>query len=157
MTKEITKAIILQEIQDKFSLREFDPAPFLFDEKVTPTYNIEQHLGEWVTSYAQKTITSAPASHIVFAVPEDERWTFNVYNVIFMAAGAYKVTGVFIHRLSGADVYLDMKAGQTVSYAVALPQPIVLNPLESIQIYIDDYTSTANIRVYLNFLRETIR
>ena len=46
MTKEITKSFILQQIQDKFRLREFTAENFLFSETVIPIYNVENHLEE---------------------------------------------------------------------------------------------------------------
>ena len=159
MTKEITKARILQEIQDKLKLREFEPEVFSFGERVVPVYEIKQHLLTWETIYKQVSITSATI-FMFFTVPDDEKWTLTNYNVIFMAAGAYKVSGLYVSRKTGINAdncYLDLKEGQTVSYVVNLPQPVMLNAGDQLTILIDDYTSTAALRVYINVTKEKIR
>ena len=161
MSKEITKAYILQQLQDKFGLREFEPAKFLFDETVIPVYDIAPHTLYHTARYNIVSVTAGPAGYLVKSVPDTERWTLRGYNVIFMAAGAYKVTGIYITRklqvIANAFVYLDMTLGQTVSYAVNLPTPVVLEPGDEISVYIDDYTSTANLRVYIDYTVEELR
>ena len=158
MTKEITKAFILQELQDKFSLREFEPAKFLFDETVIPTYDINPHIVHPVIVFASVEITSAPDAYNFFVVPENERWWLQGYNVVFMATGAYTVTGLFMHHFNDATnmQYLDMTAGQTVSYAKRLPVPVLLQPRTSLEVYVDAYTSTNYLRLYIHYLREEI-
>ena len=160
MTKEITKAYIIQQIQDKLGLRDMEPERFRFSEQVIPIYNIESHLQRGDIISETKSVTSAPYAHTFFLVPENQRWTLRTYNIIFMAAGAYKVTGLFITRArSGGSqlMYLDMKLGQTVSYVVDLPKAVLLYPGDKINIYIDDYTSTADLRVYADVTKEDIR
>jgi len=157
MTKEITKAIILQQIQDKLKLRELEPGRFTFSEEVIPTYNIEPHIQEQISEIQTVSVTSGPTAYEFFEVPDDERWVLNRYNIVFMAAGAYKVTGMYILRGSGNAIYLDMIEGQTVSYAVELHNPSVLDAGHKLFVYVDDYTSTANLRVYIDYEREVIR
>ena len=159
MTKEITKAIILQEIRDKFKLREFDPAAFLFDETVVPVYEIKNHLIHGYSDYTTVSIGSA-ASFVFFTVPSDEVWHLLGYNVIFMAAGAYTVAGLYISRNDrtiGAFVYLDLTAAQTVSYAINLPKEVRLTPGDRLLINVDGYTSTADLRLHIDILKEEIR
>jgi len=158
MTKEITKAFILQQMQDKFGLRELEPETFRFSEMVIPTYNIEKHLRLNETLFKDVSITSA-AGFTFYTVPSTEKWSLNGYNVVFMASGAYKVTGLYIDRkLSLAtSLYLDMTEGQTISYAVNLPKPCELEPGDKIRILVDDYTSTAYLRLYADVLKEEIR
>jgi hypothetical protein len=159
MTKEITKANILQEMQDKFKLRELIPEKFSFSEQVIPTYNIEQHLEYRYATFNVVSVTSA-AGFLFFTVPANEKWTLNGYNVMFMAAGAYKVSGVYItrvKRMTGAIFYLDLKEGQTVSYAVYLATSIILEAGDTLSILVDDYTSTADLRLYIDYMLEEIR
>ena len=159
MTKEITKANILQEMQDKFKLRELVPETFRFSEEVVPVYSIEQHIQRWEVAVDTASVTAGPLGYLMFYVPEDQNWIIRGYNVIFMAAGAYTVTGVYVNRMvpTGDVVYLDMTAGQTVSYAVNLPVPIKLTPGQRIYVYVDGYTSTADLRLYLDVMKENIR
>ena len=159
MTKEITKAIILQQIQDKFGMREFAPAAFLFDETVVPVYNIEQHLEEMWTRYIAKSVTST-GGEFCFGVPATERWHLKRYDVVFMGvAGAYTVAGVYVVRtnLSPIDayIYLDLEAAQSVSYHKDVD--VILNPGDAVKISIDGYTSTQDLRLYIDYLREEIR
>ena len=157
MSKEITKAIILQEIQDKFKMREFEPAPFLFDETVVPTYDIRSHLGRWETKYASTSITSA-AGFAFFTVPAYEQWFLRRYDIIFMGAGAIKVTGLYVKRAESEEAcYLDMKKEQDVSYHIDLIEPVFLHPGDKIYVLIDTYVSTQDLRVYIDYLREQIR
>ena len=159
MTKEITKAYILQQIEDRFGLRELIPEKFSFSEMVQPVYNIDSHLTSWSNLMKEISITSA-AGFQFFAVPDAERWFLGNYNVVFMGAGAIKVTGAYITRRESGfvtPVYLDMTLNQTVSYAVNLPAPIMLEPGDRIYILCDDYTSTQNLRLYVMVRRETLR
>ena len=159
MTKEITKAIILQELQDKLKLREFKTAPFLFDETVVPIYDIGSHLGQWSTWYDGRDITSADGQNF-FTVPDDELWQLAQYDVVFMS-GVYTVAGVYIVRKNKRDaatfIYLDLAAAQSVSYHVELQKTVVLQPGDEININIDGYTSTGTLRLYIDYLVEKIR
>jgi len=159
MSKEITKAIILQEIQDKLRLRDFIPAKFLFDETVVPVYDIGQHLESWWQQYMEKSVTSASGLSF-FIVPGTERWHLKRYDIVFMGAGAYTVSGLYVvrtNRVGAASVYLDLTAAQTVSYHVELPQPAVLQSGDILYINIDGYTSPQNLRLYIDYMKEEIR
>ena len=159
MTKEITKAYILQQMQDKFKLRDLEPSTFSFLETVIPTYDIEQHLKAWKVKQTDVSITAAPVGYLFYIVPDNEKWVIRGYNVVFMAAGAYTVTGLYIQRgkYAANTIYVDMVQGQTVSYAINPPEPITLEPGDRIYIYIDSYTSTADLRLYIDCQVETVR
>ena len=159
MTKEITKARILQELQDKFALREHLPASFLFEETVIPTYDIEQHLGAWEIKAKTQSITSA-TSYIFFAVGPKQRWLLRGYTVIFLATGAIKGSGLYITNrppiLTNLQ-YLDLTKGQEVSYTVNLSVPVVLGPNAQLGYLIDTYVSTQDLLIYVDILKEEIR
>ena len=158
MTKEITKAYILQQIEDKFKLREFEPSPFVFSETVVPVYNIEQHLMSWHVYEKAVNITSA-AAFVFFNVPDNERWLMRAYMVIFGATGAHKGTGLYIKNrtASGDYIYLDMIKGQEVSYLVNLPTPVVLEPGNILSYSIDTYVSDQAITIFIDVQKEEIR
>ena len=157
MTKEITKAKILQEMQDKLMLREFDPTKFLFSETVIPTYDIEQHLESWWMKYVTKNIIASGAMEF-FVVPEGERWYVKRYDVVFRT-GVYTVAGVYLVRRnrdpSDCSMYLDLAAAQSVSYHAETD--VVLAPGDSVRINIDGYTSTGELRLYIDYKMEEIR
>ena len=157
MTKEITKSIILQEIQDKFKLREFADAKFLFDETVIPVYNVEQHLAHAEVKEKTVSITSGPAGFLFFTLPWTERWSIHTYNIIFMT-GVFSVTGLMVARRLDADyIYIDMTQGQTTSYTVNLPKDIICNPGDTLRVYVDGYTSTGNLMLRLDTTVEEVR
>jgi len=158
MTKEITKAIILQQIQDKMKLRDFEPAKFLFDETVVPTLDIGIELQKPKAKLQTVSVTSMGGKNF-YTVPQNEKWYLHTYNVVFMAAGAYKVTGVYLTRTEYPTnaVYLDMVEGQTVSYAVHLPLAVPLFSGDILSVMVDEYTSTADLRLYIDYLVEEIR
>ena len=160
MSKEITNAWILQQLEDEFKLREWIPERFLFSETVVPTFDIHENIQDAVCDLSSMSITSA-TGFLFFIVPQNERWYLNGYNVIFMAAGAYKVTGVYIKRIKelypDTFIYLDMTLGQTVSYAVDLPKSVRLDPGDTLNILVDDYTSTNWLRLIIDYTREVIR
>ena len=159
MTKEITKAFILQEIQDKFGLREFEAAKFLFNETVVPVYNIERHLTSWSVDSQTVSITSA-TSFYFFSVPQNERWTVRAYMVIYGMTGAHQGSGLYMdHRPPGNIdmMYLDLKKGQDVSYLVNLPVPVEMLPRTRLYYTIDSYTSTQNLTIHIDVLKEEIR
>ena len=158
MTKEITKAFIMQQLQNRFKLRDLTPEIFRFSEEVIPTYDIGHEVDIPKAELGAVSVTSA-TSYEFFVVPEDEKWSLGTYNVIFMATGAYKVSGVFIIRANYPTnaVYLDLVKGQTVSYALHLPYPVILFPGDSLSVLVDDYTSTAILRLYIDYIMEKIR
>ena len=159
MTKEITKAFILQQIENKFGLREFAAARFLFDETVIPTYDISEHLEIRTIEQQNKSITSA-TSFLFFNVPADERWTFSNYNLTFYSEGAYKVSGLFVVRTlsgSGTVIYLDLTKGQTTSYAVNMGTSVMLDPGDEINVLIDTYVSTADLRLSIDVQKSILR
>ena len=158
MTKEITKAKILQEIQDKFRLREFLPEKFLFAETVIPVYNIEKHTQTWVIT--RKSVTATGTGGILLrTVPENEQWALRAYDVVFVS-GVFTATGLYITRVQEDPtyfIYLDLTAGQSTSYHITLPSPVVLQPGDEIQINIDGYTSSGVLYIYLDVMKEEIR
>ena len=156
MTKEITKAIILQEIQDKFKLRDWEAERFLFSELVIPTYDISKHVQHWISDHKDVSITSA-ASFVFFTVPDNERWYLSRYDVTFLGAGAHTVAGVFILREPPEYVYLDLTAAQTISYHINLSMLAVINPGEYIKVNIDGYTATQDLRLGIDYMMEEIR
>jgi len=159
MSKEITKANILQQIQDKFALREFEPEVFRFSEMVVPTYDIEPHLKTPYVKYNEISITGIGAFDLVAVPAHVQRW-FSRYDVIFMGAGAYTVSGIFLRRKASGNVdsvYLDLTAGQSTSYHVGLPVPILLGPGDLIGVTIDGYTSTQDLRFYYDYEEEILR
>ena len=157
MTKEITKAFILQEIQDKFNLRELEPEKFRFSEMVVPTYSIGQHLLSAQIKKETVSVAGGPASFLFFTVPEIEKWHLHGYNLIFVT-GSYKVAGVMINRPAAADYfYLDLTKNQTVSYSNLLPKDVVLCSGDRILVYVDDYTSAGNLLLHIDVTVETVR
>ena len=156
MTKEITKARIIQEIQDKFKLREMIPEVFAFSETVVPIYDIEQHLTIWETKQSTVSITSASA-FVFFVVPQNEKWRLRRYNFVFYNEGAYKVSGLYILRGASDFLYMDLEKGQTTSYIVQLSQDVILYPGNQVKVLIDTYVSTANLAVKMDVQVEEIR
>ena len=157
MTKEITKAYILQQIQDKFGLREYEAEKFLFSELVTPTYDIERHLTTVTRGFADISIPSGPSPREFFLVPSNERWHLHGYNVIFVT-GVFTIAGVMIGRHTSAEYfYLDLAAAQNTSYTHLLSQDIILNPGDRLLVYIDGYTSSGNLHMIIDYTKESIR
>ena len=157
MTKEITKSYILQQLQDKFKLREYVHEPFLFGETVIPTYDVGIHLSEWHVKTETISITSA-TGFIYYAIPENERWTLRGYYVLFLGAGAIKCSGVYIRRQPELEsVYLDLLKAQDVSYIVNLPQPVVLDAGSHLGLLIDTYVSTQDLTLKIDVKVEEIR
>ena len=157
MTKEITKAFILQQIQDKFRLRDLVAETFRFSEEVVPIYNIEQHLLKAEILTETDSITGGPTSYIFFTVPQNEKWSLHRYNVVFVT-GSYTVAGVMITRPGLSNyIYTDLAAAQSVSYAHDLPKDIELYPGDSIRIYVDGYTSTGNLSLIVDVTKEETR
>jgi len=157
MTKEITKAIIMQELQDKLQLREFAPGPFLFDETVIPTYDIEPHLKSCTVKQETKTISEA-TSVVFYVVPMDEEWFLRAYQITFMT-GAYTIAGAFIKRtaVQGDYIYMDLAAAQSESYLVNLPTIVRANPGSNIAILVDGFTSGGDLRMNLDTAVTRIR
>ena len=161
MTKEITKAHILQQIQDKFSLREFEAAKFLFSETVLPIYDMGRHLYEQWQKHVTESVTEM-GTVLFYSVPDDEQWTLSRYDVVFMT-GAYTIAGIYIvrpvaHRNPGsAYIYLDLAAAQNTSYHVELHHPVVLEPHSFIYASIDGYTTTGDLRLYIDYMMEKMR
>ena len=158
MSKEITKSFILQEITDKFKLREWEPERFTFSEQVVPVYNIEQHLKTWEVVSNTLSMTSA-AAFTFFTVPQNERWVLRGYQIIYGATGAHKGTGLFLsYRPEGTDIiYLDMTKGQEISYCVNLPILVTIEPKTRIKYLIDTYTSAQDLTVDIDVQKERIR
>ena len=159
MTKEITKAFILQEMQDKFKLRDLVPEIFRFSEEVVPVYNIEQHIEHWKARYVTVSITGAGAI-AVYSAPSSERVTLWRYDVIFMAVGAYTVSGIYTRRAADPAInfcYLDLGSAKSASYHIELSQPVVLEPGDSLYVNVDGFTSPADLRLYFDYKREELR
>ena len=157
MSKEITKAYIIQELTDKFKLREDTPEKFLFLEGVRPVYNIEEHLKDFSILSVTRSVTGIGG--VYFSGPGDtKKWELNGYTIVFLS-GAFTVSGAYITRNSdsGKFVYLDLTAAQSVSYTVNLPKSITMYPGDRLSINVDGYTSTGDLRMDMDVSSETIR
>ena len=157
MTKEITKAIVLQEMQDKLKLREFAPAKFLFDETVVPIYNIGQHFEEWWQQYTTLSITGTGPMRF-FPLPEGEKWHVKRYDVVFMT-GAFTIAGIYIQRKNrtptGAFTYLDLGLAKNTSYHVETDVDLIHG--DEIFVNVDGFTTPGNIRLYIDYKKEILR
>ena len=157
MTKEITKAFILQEIEDKFKLRELVPDRFRFSEEVVPVYNVEPHLTKPEVQHTTTSVTSGPTAYWFFTVPQTEKWVLHRYNIIFKT-GVYTVAGLMIYRPDVAKyMYVDLAAGQSVSYTHDFVKDVVLDARDSIYLYVDGYTSTGDLELRIDVTVEEIR
>ena len=160
MTKEITKAIVLQRMEDKLKLREFAAAKFLLDETVVPVYDIQQNLELWRSYYMSTGVITGTGPIPFTTVPDDERWRLRAYSVTFIS-GAITIAGVYVLRKTSRDAadfsYLDLTAAQSVSYLVTLPEAVVLEPGDKIYANVDGYTSNAVLRLNYDYMMETIR
>ena len=157
MTKEITKAFILQQIQDKFGMREFETAKFLFDETVVPVYDIGHHLRNCEARHCVTSVASA-AAKILATVPDNERWFINGYTSVFVG-GAYTVAGVYVTRKDTPTifVYLDLAAAQSISYTINLPKVLRMDPGDALYVNVDGYTSAGQFHLELDYEVEEIR
>ena len=158
MTKEITKAFILQQMQDKFALRELTPEVFAFSETVVPIYNIEQHLEKWTGRFVDRTVNSITGVPF-YLVPGDEKWTLWRYDVVFVS-GVYTLAGAYTQRASDVAAnfcYLDLGVAKTISYHIELSHPLVLMPGDQFFIAVDGYTSSGTLRVYVDYMKEELR
>ena len=159
MTKEITKVRILQELQDKFALREFVPANFLFDETVVPVYDIQQHLQRWGSNQYVRNVTATGPVAVVI-VPENEKWKLRAYSVVFLT-GAFTIAGMYILRNlqdSAADFsYLDLTAAQSVSYLRTMSEAVVLETGDTLLFNVDGFTTTGTVQINLDLMKEEIR
>ena len=158
MTKEITKAIILQEMEDKLKLRELAPERFTFSEMVIPIYDIEPHLVKPEIKKKTVSITVGSEAYVFFSVPTNEKWHLHGYNVIFMT-GSYTVAGLMIYRKGTAAnyFYIDLTAAQSVSYSNQLPKDILLDHNDQLHLSIDGYTTTGNLELRIDVTTEEIR
>jgi len=160
MTKEITKAIILQELQDKFQLRDFDPAKFLFDETVIPTYEITPHLTHTTAKMVDHVFTGI-GGFVFITLPSDEKWIVTGYTVVFVTTGNLTLSGVFIARkarVGGSTfTYLDLTAGIAASYTHYLATPLRLDPGDAIGVNCDGYTTDTTIQLYVDYTMEEMR
>ena len=105
MTKEITKSIILQEIADKFALRDFEPEKFLFGEYVIPTYDIAPHVRNWVNTRHRIEVTGNGSYQILY-VPATERYHVRRMSLLHETGANFDIDQVLIAGLSGSVQYL---------------------------------------------------
>ena len=156
MTKEITKAYIIQELGDRFKLREFEPEPFTLSEQVVPIYDVENHLQKIERLTKTVSITSSGAVYI-FGVPENERWYLQRYNVIFMT-GVYTIAGAFVGRHSFTEyTYLDLALAVAASYTNDLSKAVRMDASDTFNVNIDGYTSTGDLLIIAEVIKEEIR
>ena len=157
MTKEITKAFIIQEIQDKFRLRELVPEKFTFSEMVVPTYDIRPHTQKWIIEKVVISITET-GGVLYYTVPDTEEWHLRSYTPIFYS-GVFTIAGIYITRVYDPTyfMYLDLKAAQDTSYTVNLPMDVRLQAGDTININIDGYTTTGWLQLYVDIMKEEIR
>jgi len=160
MTKEITKAIILQRLVERFGLREFTPSKFLLDETVIPTFDIQHALGNWRSSYSNTPTITGTGPVLVCGVPDHEKWHLRAYTVTFVS-GSVTIAGLYIKRIdcrSATDFsYLDLTAAQSVAYLRTLPEMVTVEPGDMLYLNVDGYTSDAVLRVDYDYKMEEIR
>jgi len=155
--KRITRAKIMGELVDKFSLQEYEREDFLFGEFVVPTYDIGAHVKHRTNKYFQTSVTGTGPLSFAF-IPSGERWTLHRYDVVFMGL-TFTVSGIYTRRGVAATqfCYLDLGAAKAASYHIALPQPAILDPGDVIYVNVDGFTSTNALRLYLDYEVEELR
>jgi len=110
--KRITRANIMGELVDKFSLEEHEREDFLFGEFVVPTYDVGAHVKHWVVERNRKTITGN-GDNYVHSVPSNERWRMRRVVVINEAGGNFDIEQIYF--------YADAVAFQHIFYDTTTP------------------------------------
>ena len=161
MSKEITKASILQEIQNKFKLRDFEPEKFLFSEMVTPTYDIGDHVKHWESERCREQITANGVT-IMCTVPENERWRVRKIDVINEGGANFKINQVFFYGSATKLQYLYFNNAGIASGAVEffpLEQDIFMehDEMNTLQLNVIDFVAGGYVAVHVLKEVETIR
>lgn len=155
---EITKSIILQQLQDKFALREWIPERFSFLETVIPVYQIEQHLREWITADSGAISISSTTDFMTFTVPANERWYIRTYTGIF-ATGNYNIGAVKLNRAnSDTTMYLEIEEHLNgLSWVHEFPVPLVVVAGDKLVVTCSGHTTTGNFKLYIDYDKEMVR
>ena len=162
MTKEITKSIILQEMQDKFQLRDFESARFLFDETVIPTYDVGAHVKHWTVT-RDRQVVSGNGALFFHVVPYDERWRVRKIDVYSETGGNFDIDQIFIATAGTEYQYLFFNTAAPIANGTVnmfnLPQDIAMQRSMLYTVYINVANFVAGGYVAIHMLREveTIR
>ena len=162
MTKEITKANILQEIQDKFGLREWEATKFLFNETVMPIYDIDQHVRKWVCIRGRKPIAGNGAVSF-FSVPPVERWHVRRLSVFHETGANFDIDQVFFYRGATECQYVfydttsPLTSGTVKIFEFPQDIPMEYGELADIRINVSNFVGGGYVALHMLREVETIR
>ena len=162
MTKEITKANILQEIQNKFGLRDFEPERFLFGEFVTPVYDIEHHVKTWTTIRYRTQVTGNGAVAILL-VPGNKEYNIRRVNVLHETGANFDIDQVFFDGQSNAVQYLFYDTAAPITSGTvkifALTQDIIMskNDLKAFYYNVSNFVAGGYVSVHVTLEDVTVR
>ena len=164
MTKEITKAILLQELKDKFELRDFEAARFLFDETVVPTYDIGEHVKLWESARSRIAIAANGSTHF-FRVEMDERWSVRKIDVFNETGGNFDITQVYLYTDVNTNQFLFHDTVAPIANGTVtmfdLPQDIRMERanggLEFLYLTVANFVAGGYVTVHMLKEVETIR
>ena len=162
MTKEITKAIILQQIQEKFGLRELESEIFRFSEMVIPIYDIGMHVKNWDLQRYREEITGNGSLHFI-TVPDNERWKMRRIIVVAEAGGTYNIAIIYIYHPSHStdnnyifyNTVAPIAAGTVTIFE--FPQDIPVEEGDNIDINISGFSVGGYTSIHILREVETIR
>ena len=155
--KKITRASIIGELVDKFSLEEKEREEFLFGESVVPTYDIGQHVKKWTVVRDRIVVTGNGMLHL-HTVPDNTRWRVRKLDVMNEAGGNFDIDQVFLFKNSVAVQYLFYDTTAPLANATvnifAFSQDITMEKGELVDVGFNISNYVAGGYVTIHMLRE---
>lgn len=157
--KKITKAILMQQLVDRFKLQEHVREEFVFLEEVLPVFELKSLLDDWDIRYTGALGVTAISLIKVLEAPMNERITIRDIE-INQASGTFTYISIILVR--NKDVvnklrYYEWGASQSGRSVLNLAQDLVLDPGDYLEVYCDGFTTNGNLFGTFNCLIETLR
>ena len=155
--KRITRANIMGELVDKFSLQEYEREDFLFGEFVVPIYDIGAHVRHWVPERFRVQVTGN-GDLIAAYVPDNEQWHIRKIDVMNEAGGNFDIDQVYLYKSALQAQYVfyntttPLPAGTVTIFS--FPQDIVATFATLAHIHVNIANFVAGGWVTLHVLKE---
>jgi len=151
--KKCNKALLLQELIEKFDLQQWEYEPLLFAETIIPVYDIHTHLERWTGKSESITITGNGIKNI-HTCPKDERWHIRRWG-LFQVGGDFTWDDLQVDRNGVSVPIRHFDTGQT--FTIYEPyQDLILEANHILQVEIA-YTAEGDLYSFLDVKVEKIR
>lgn len=158
--KKCNKALLLQELIEKFDLQQWEYEPLLFAETIIPVYDVDRNFREYKSQSSGNISVTGINLYTAFTVPKDEQWQIDSL-VMQIVSGTWEWDKILIRRARSSSIDYPIVV-ETTAISSGYKQyrfnpPLIADSQDTLLWFCSSYTATGDGRMLIDGYIQKIR